>query len=205
MAEVVGNYELLEVVGEFGPSRFHRARNEILGNEVIVRRLVPDPARAEDARTTFFREMRHAASLRHPHLLRPLDVFEANGFLWSVSELRRGTPTSEMVESGGPVSLVDATHWGAQVGDALAYLHGKGFVSGRVSPRWVLVDVEGPMLVSFTKSADLAAGIWPLRAAVQALSPFTAPEELRGERPTAKSDVYSLAATVAWWLTRVHP
>jgi serine/threonine protein kinase len=205
MSEVVGNYELLEVLGEHGPSRFHRARNQILGNEVMVRRLTPDPARAQDARTTFFREMRHAASLRHPHLMRPLDVFEADGFLWSVAEPRMGTPTSERVEREGPLSLVDATQWGAQVGDALAHLHGKGFLSGRVSPRWVLVDDEGPVLVSLTKSADLAAGIWPLRPAVLGLSPYSAPEELAGERPRPSSDVYSLAATVAWWLTGAYP
>jgi serine/threonine protein kinase len=205
MSEVVGAYELLEVLGEAGPSRFHRARNRILGNEVNVRRLALDPSRAQDARETFFREMRHAASLRHPHLLRPLEVFEADGFLWSVAELRRGVPTSERIERDGPLPLLDAAQWGAQVGDALVHLHAKGFVSGRVAPRWVFVDGEGALLVSLTKSADLAAGIWPLRPAVAALSPFSAPEELRGGRPTPKSDLYSLAATVAWWLTGAYP
>jgi serine/threonine protein kinase len=205
VAEVLGNYELLEVLRERGPSRFYRARNGILGNEVMVRRLTVDPARGDDVRTTFFREMRHAASLRHPQFLRPVDVFEANGFLWSVSEVRIGSSTTDLVEQKGPLSLVDATQWGGQVGDGLAYLHGRGFLSGRVSPQWVFVDAEGPLLVSLTKSADLAGGLWPLRPAVQGLSPFSAPEELSGERPTARSDVYSLAATVVWWLTQTHP
>src|SRR5437868_13033614 len=56
-----------------------------------------------------------------------------------------------------------------------------------------------------TKSADLAAGIWPLRPAVAALSPFSAPEELAGQKPTPASDVYGLAATIQWWLTREWP
>ena len=61
----VGSYELIESFLTSGPSTFYRAKNLILGNPVIVRRLTLDPARPEDARETFFREMRHAASLDH--------------------------------------------------------------------------------------------------------------------------------------------
>ena len=39
------------------------------------------------------------------------------------------------------------------------------------------------------KAADLAAGTWPLRDVVLGLSPFSAPEEFRGEKPTDDSDV----------------
>jgi serine/threonine protein kinase len=75
-----------------------------------------------------------------------------------------------------------------------------------VSPRWVVLDERrDAMLINLVKSADLAAGVWPLRGPVLGLSPFTAPEEFSGQRPTAESDLYGLAATILFWLTDRFP
>ena len=201
----VGNYELEDEIFSSGPSTFFNARNVILGNPIVVRRLTIDPARADDVRATFFREMRHQASFQHPAIWPPLDVMDLDGYLWSVHPTRRGTPSDEKIRTSGPMSLSEASHIGGELADALGHMHGRGFVHGRVAPRWVLVDERGAQLASFTKSADLAAGIWPLRPAVAGLSPFSAPEELRGHRPTAESDVYSLAATILWWTSMQYP
>ena len=201
----VGNYELEDEIFSSGPSTFFNARNVILGNPVVVRRLTIDPARADDVRVTFFREVRHQASFQHPAIWAPLDILDLDGFLWSVHPIRRGTPSEEKVRTAGPMSLSEASHFGGEIADALGHMHERGSVHGRVAPRWILVDGRGAQLASFTKSADLAAGIWPLRAAVAGLSPFSAPEELRGHRPTAESDVYSLAATILWWTSMQYP
>jgi serine/threonine protein kinase len=201
----VGNYELEDEVFSSGPSTFFNARNVILGSPIVVRRLTIDPARAEDVKATFFREMRHQASFQHPAIWPPLDVMDTGGFLWSVHPTRRGVPSADRVSAQGPMSLSDASRYGGEIADALALIHGRGAVFGRVAPRWILVDERGAQLASFTKSADLAAGIWPLRPAVASLSPFSAPEELRGQRPTAEGDVYSLAATILWWLSAQYP
>src|SRR5262245_11427289 len=201
----VGSYELIESFLTSGPSTFYRAKNLILGNPVIVRRLTLDPASPDDAREPFFREMRHAASLDHRAISRPSDVLEQDGYLWSVHSPRMTAPSTQRVESSGPLSLAEAARAGADVADALAHLHSKGFVYGRVAPAWISLDEQGASLFAFTKSADLAGGIWPLREKVAAWSPFTAPEELAGGRPNADGDLYGLAGTLFWWLTRRYP
>ncbi|MBL9089266.1 MAG: protein kinase [Planctomycetia bacterium] len=201
----VGNYELEEELLTAGPSTFYRARNVILGSPVSVRRLTIDPARADDVRATFFREMRHAAALQHPTCWRPIDVLDADGYLWSVQDARRGTMSEDRVRELGPMTLADAARYGGELADALSYLHARGFVHGRVSPRWTLVDEQGAQLISFTKSADLAAGIWPLRDAVNGLTAFSSPEELAGGRTTSAGDLYALAGTLVFWLTGAYP
>jgi serine/threonine protein kinase len=205
MGTRVGNYELEEEIFSSGPSTFFNARNVILGNPIVVRRVSIDPTRADDVRATFFREMRHQASFQHPSIWPPLDVMDLDGYLWSVHPAQRGTPSEERVRASGVMSLSDASRHGGEIADALAMMHGRGFIHGRVSPRWILIDERNAQLASFTKSADLAAGIWPLRPAVAALSAFSSPEELRGRRPTAESDVYGLAATILWWMTLQYP
>ena len=180
----IQQYAIEEELFTSGPSTFFRARNTILGNPVLLRRLSLDPLRPDEARETFFREMRHAAALSHPRILRPIDVMEADGHLWGVQEYRRTTPSGQRVKEQGPMALAEAARHGSEVADALAHLHSRGFVHGKVSPQWILLDEQGVQLVSLTKSADLAAGIWPLRPAVAGLGPFSAPEELLGQRPT---------------------
>jgi serine/threonine protein kinase len=205
MGTRVGNYELGKELFSSGPSTFYEAMNTILGNPVRVRRLTLDPERADEMRSRFFREMRHTASLVHPRIPRPLDLFEADGALWSVHDAIYGNPSAQEVANNGFFSLADAARWGAEIADALSFLHARGFVHGRVAPRWIAVAKHGAELLALTKSADLAAGIWPLRPTVNGLSAFSAPEELVGGRSTPSSDTYALAATVVWWLTGQYP
>jgi len=200
------SYEIGERLIEAHPSTFFAAKNAVLQSEVILRRLWVDPARADDVRDTFYREQRLSAALRHPRIMRPVEVFEADGALWSVHDFRRQRITESVIRADGPLPVGEAARYGAQVADGLAHMHEEGYVHGKVSPTTVTFDELGDALVvSLVKSADLAAGIWPLRPAVLGLSPYSAPEELAGERPTPASDLYGLAATVFFWLTGAYP
>jgi serine/threonine protein kinase len=203
---VIRNYELEEEMFRSGPSVFFRARNAVLGHPVLVRRLTIDPTRAEDVKATFFREQRHAAALSHPHIQRPIDVMEEDGYLWAVSEFHVTRPTDELVREEGTFSVAEAARIGSQVTDALAHIHSKRIVHGKLAPPWILLDERrDATVINLVKSADLAAGIWPLRTPVLGLSPFTAPEEFDGHRPTPETDLYGLAATLVYWLTARYP
>ncbi len=202
----IESYELGEAITVSPPSTFFLGKNLILGSDVMLRRLSIDPARGQDVHETFYREQRLAAALRHPHIHRAIDVFEHDGALWSVHEYDKIRLTSDIVSEDGRLPVGEAARLGAQVADALAHIHAEGYVHGKVSPRWVSVSDRGhAFLLNLVKAADLHAGIWPLRPAVLGLSPFTAPEEFGGERPTTASDVYGLAATIFYWLTGRYP
>jgi serine/threonine protein kinase len=202
----IESYELGPAFMESPPSTFYRGTNRILGSQVMLRRLTIDPARAENVHETFFREQRLSATLRHPHIQRAIDVFEADDALWSVHEYDIGRLTHDIVRDDGPMALADAARLGAQVADALGHMHAANTVHGKLSPSLVMVSDRGEaILLNLVKAADLAAGIWPLRPTVLGLSPFTAPEEFLGERPTPASDLYGLAATIFFWLTGCWP
>jgi serine/threonine protein kinase len=197
----VERYLLSEPFFVSGRSTFYRGTIRVLGSEVVVRRLEIDRSREAEQRETFFREQRHLASLRHPHIQTTLDVFEEDGALWSVHPYVPIRPTDDVVEERGPFAVADAARMAAQVADALSYLHERGFVHGRMTPEFVLLAERGDtILTNLVKSADLAAGIWPLRDAVLGLGPFSAPEERCGERPTEASDVFGLCATFLYWV-----
>ena len=200
------NYELGEELSRVGPSTFFRAKNAILGNDVLLRRLDIDPARPENVRETFFREQRLMASLNHPYIQRPLDVFEEDGYLWSVHDLREVRNSWALVEERGPLPVSEVARMGAQAADALAHMHAQGYVHGKVQPRTIMFDDrDEAILVNFVKAGDLHAGVWPLRDVVLGLGPFSAPEEFDGAKATPASDLYGLAATIFYWLTGQYP
>lgn len=202
----IGNVDLRERLFEILPSTYFRGTHRMLGNDVVVRRLPLPRGHEEETREAFFRAQRHAASLLHPSILRPVDVVEQAGVLWGIYEFRTYLPSRTIVERGGPAPLADTARVAAQIADALSFMHCRDVVHGRVAPREVGVTPDGlGFLLSVSKSADLAAGIWPLRPEVLGLSPFSAPEEFAGARPTASSDTHSLAASIFWWLTGRYP
>lgn len=197
----VQRYRLGEIFYEIWPSTVFLGKNLVLGNDVLVRRLSVDPDRRDAQRETFFREQRHVAGLQHPRILATLDAFEEEGHLWSVHPYDPCRPTTALIAQRGPFSLAEAARVAAQVADGLAYLHGRRHVHGRLSPSAVLIDERGDAhLTTFVKSADLAAGIWPLRKSVAGITEFSSPEEVRGEPTTARSDLYSLAACFLYWI-----
>ena len=202
----IGNVDLREQLFEVLPSTYFRGTHRMLGNDVIVRRLPLPGGHEEEVRETFFRAQRHAAALLHPSILRPVDVVEENGVLWGIYEFHTYLPSHTIVERGGPAPLADTARVAAQIADALSFMHRRDIVHGRMAPREVGVTPDGHgFLLSVSKSADLAAGIWPLRPEVLGLSPFSAPEEFAGAPPTAASDTHSLAASIYWWLTSRYP
>ena len=199
-------YKLGDAFIEAPPSTFYYATNAVLGHEVMIRRLTVDPARAEDMRETFFREQRLAASLAHPHIQRPLDIFAAEGALWSVHEVQDERGLASIVAEGERLTLEESARLGAQVADALSHMHERGYVHGRIAPQSLLRNARGDaLLINLVKASDLHAGIWPLRAPVQALGPHTAPEEHGGGKPTPASDIYGLASTVVTWIAGTPP
>jgi len=202
----IGNVDLCEQLFEILPSTYFRGTHRLLGNDVIVRRLPLPQGHEEEAREAFFRAQRHAAALLHPSILRPVDVFEEPGVLWGIYEFHTYLPSHTIVERAGPAPLPDTARVAAQIADALSFMHRRVIVHGRVAPREVGVTPDGHgFLLSVSKSADLHAGIWPLRGEVMGLSPFSAPEEFAGEKPTAASDTHALAASIYWWLTSRYP
>ena len=116
----IESYELGASFTSSPPSTFFHGTNVILGSDVILRRLSVDPERGRDVHETFYREQRLAAALRHPNIQRAIDVFEHDGYLWSVHEYDQLRLTHDLIREEGPLPVGEAARLGSQVADALA-------------------------------------------------------------------------------------
>lgn len=201
MGRLGNRFVLLRELGSGGMSRVFLGRDEVLDRPVAVKIVKPDP---EDPQIglRFQREGRAAARLSHPNIVRVFDAgqdeLDGHGVSYIVMEYVPCGDFKELMERNGPLPEMMLSRVGADIALGLAHAHERGIVHRDVKPRNVLIDDRGsPKLADFgiaraldgTTSHHQAGSYFGTAA-------YSSPEQLRGERVTPKSDVYSLGATL---------
>ena len=192
---ILGGYEILERIAAGGMGVVHRARR--LADDAIV--AVKLMKRAEDARALlrFAREANTLKRLRHPGIVRLMDVLSHPKTPGLVMELLRGCTLKELLHARKQLALAEAVWVGLRVLDALGYAHDQGVVHRDLKPSNVFLTDEGGLkLLDF----GLAKGIEDrdLTQTGMALGAFlyTPPEQVRGERPQPATDLYAFGCVL---------
>ena len=199
--EIGGRYTLIEEIGRGGMGVVFRAIEK--GREhPLALKFLSARRYSESALRFFEQEFRTLATLSHPNLTEVHDFGRVTGDDGQVVPFF----TMELVE-GRRLDVDFATSGGdwnrlfsciAQVGQALSYLHARGFVHQDVKPPNVLVLDGGAGVHAKLMDLGLAS---PLRetadeAAVRGTVAYLAPESVRGGPPDPRSDLYSLGCTL---------
>ncbi|WP_105133205.1 TOMM system kinase/cyclase fusion protein [Burkholderia sp. BE12] len=217
-AELAGkrHYRLGALLGEGGNGVVFRATCGETGQDVAIKLMRDDVARgaAERARqrARFRRETSLCEALRHPNIVALLDKGEApDGRLFAVFELVQGRTVRERLAAEGPLSAVDTGRLMTEVLDALAAAHRRGIVHRDLKPQNIVIAMadDGPhaKLLDFGIGAllpgmeDIARQTATLATEVLGSPPYCAPEQLRNEPPTPRSDLYAWGLVVIECLT----
>jgi TOMM system kinase/cyclase fusion protein len=201
-----GGYEILAPLGSGAFGWVHRARQLSTGQDVAIKILRTRPgdlaAGRENQVARFRREMRLCAELSHPNIVRLIDSGEAEGgLLFAVFEYVPGATLKEVLAEEGKLGAPEAIHLMTQVLDALSCAHLRGVVHRDLKPDNIMVTKTGVRrnalvldfgLGGFTREAENAS--MPRLTATHEImgTPcYAAPEQLRGEAPTTRSDLYS--------------
>src|SRR5258705_9261605 len=101
----LGDFRLLDVLGEGGMGIAYRAEQLVLGREAVIK-VLSTPARSELGRQRFLREAKLASRLDHPYAAHVYAFgAEADGLLWIAMELVRGIPLDRLIEDQGAIPL----------------------------------------------------------------------------------------------------
>ena len=182
----VGPYQLTAQLGQstHGPAYIAR----IPGNDTTFslkwfqRRIPPE----EVARIR--QEIQIVSRLNHPGIVVPVDFGLEKDRLYVVSEHIEGSTAQERLSTHGPMDTRDAARLVADLADALERAHQAGILHRDLKPANVIVD-------SRNRGRILDLGLGPsVSAAGTNTTPYQAPEQIRGERPSARTDVYALGA-----------
>jgi len=200
VGDVVGRYELVEDVGEGGMATVYRAKDRELRREVAIKVMFPHLARRPEIVRRFHREARAAAGLEHPNILRVYDVGgdDADDPPFIVMELVRGSTLLGEIEQRGPMFAEVCACVGALLADALAAAHQAGIIHRDIKPANVLIAPVGRLLLADFGVARLETedSLVTKTGALLGTPAYMSPEQASGDVATARSDLYSLGATL---------
>jgi eukaryotic-like serine/threonine-protein kinase len=200
-----GRYVLERKIGAGGMSTVYLARHELVGRDVAVKFLAPELAVDESYRTRFLREARAANRINHENIIDITDLGETDdGLVYLVMEHLEGTLLAEAIRRG-PLPLPRALRIGLQMAWALGRAHELDVIHRDIKPDNVfLLPSHGG---DFVKILDFGLahvkGELRLTASgtVFGTPEYMAPEQARGMRMTAATDLYSLGCVLFEMIT----
>jgi len=197
-------YILTNKIGEGGFCDVYKAINKKTEQFVAIKMLSLPPELSIEKRQRYIqrfnRETLLCSKLQHPNIVRLLDKGEYQRGVFAVFEFIEGKSLKEQLFCLGVLAPIEAAELMAQVLDALAHAHGLGIVHRDIKPANIMLTKVGAKthvkILDFGISAlthelqnqDYRSITLPQEAL--GTPSYCAPEQLRGEPPTPKSDIY---------------
>lgn len=214
-------FELLEAIGSGSSSTVYRARLTAeyrglpRGQEVAVKFLRDDLLADATARERLLAEGELGRSLRHANVaaIHGVETIELLGLsiTYLVMELVRGTILRDLVARGGPPVEDLVRRIGADAAAGLSALHKRGLVHRDVKPENLILTDEGTLkivdlgLVRPFGQAGGGSGSRSSGAGLFGTVAYAAPELLRGQPSSPRSDLYALGVVLYEVATGRHP
>ena len=205
---VSGRYRLDQPIGSGGMATVWRARDEVTGQDVALKRMHARVQDDPDLIERFRREAQVVARLSHPAVVRLLDEGADDDGPYIVFELVEGTNLKALIRSRGALSPELAASITSQVARGLELAHRSGVVHRDIKSHNVLVADDGTAKLTdfgIARLLDGDQGGLTRTGTVLGTSDYLAPEQARGLRVDGRTDVYSLGIVVYECLTGQLP
>ncbi len=212
---VLGNYRLVEKLGEGGMGVVWKARDLKLDRDVAVK-FLPGGAVDDPERRAFFeREAKAVAALSHPNIVTIFALGEAEGTSFFIMEYVDGQPLSRLVEPGG-VDLERFLEVALPLVDAVAAAHARGIIHRDLKPPNIMIDATGALKILDFGLARILLPLPRLLAREEGSTAtldadfagtiaYMSPEQLRSQPLDHRTDLFSLGVVLFEWATGRHP
>ena len=193
-------YELLELIGSGGMAMVYKAKCHRLNRLVAVKVLKSDFASDADFRRRFYDESQAIAMLSHPNIVSVYDVSRSSPE-YIVMELIDGITLKQYMERRGRLNWRESLHFITQIMKGLSHAHSRGIVHRDIKPQNIMVLRDGSVKVADFGIACLANSANTLTQEALGSVHYMSPEQARGDRTDARSDIYSAGVVLYEMLT----
>ena len=189
----IGKYRIVGRIGKGAMGEVYKAQDPLLNRFVAIKTIAPALAAEPDFRQRFQREARSAAALNHPNIVTVYDFGEEDGLVYMAMELLEGRDLRDLMRSRA-VHLADKLRIVEQLCDGLGFAHAKGIVHRDLKPGNIHVQPNGQVKILDFGLARLGDSDITRTGTVMGTPSYMSPEQVRGQKADARSDVFSLGA-----------
>lgn len=205
--QMLKGYELHEQVGAGGFGVVYRATQPLLKREVAIKAILPEHANQPDFIRRFEVEAELVARLEHPHIIPLYDYWREPDGAYLVMRWLRGGSMRGLLDKSGALPLDRIADILDQIAAALMVAHRSHVVHRDIKPDNVLLDEDGNAYLADFGIAknldDIAEG--GVKSTLVGSPAYFAPEQIRGDNITPRTDLYSLGVMLFEMLVGTRP
>jgi serine/threonine protein kinase/TolB-like protein/Flp pilus assembly protein TadD len=208
----LGRYQIVALLGRGGMGEVYKAKDPSLGREVAIKVLTPGLSIDRNRLRRFEQEARAASSLNHPNIITIHEFGHEHGIHFIVSEFIEGETLRRRLagERMSPAAVVDIA---IQITSALNAAHEAGIVHRDIKPENIMVRPDGLVKVldfglaklvehqsveTVLNDTEASTAVWGSTRAGAVLGTvnYMSPEQARGQKLDARTDIFSLGVVL---------
>lgn len=202
----VGSCRIVGEVASGGMAVVYKAVQDHLERVVAVKALKPHAAQEEHIATRFEREARALAALQHENLIQVYDFHVEKQALYMIMEYVEGQDLYDLLDRCGRLPYDVAAIIAMQVARALDYVHYRSIIHRDIKPANVMLSRQGGVkLMDFGIARDHSLEDLTELGTGLGTPAYMSPEQIIGDKPDARSDIFSLGILLYQMVTGRKP
>jgi serine/threonine protein kinase/tetratricopeptide (TPR) repeat protein len=212
----LSHYRIVSKIGAGGMGEVYLAQDTKLNRKVALKILPADLAANQDRMRRFVQEAKAAAALNHPNIAHIYEIGEHDGVHFIAMEFIDGETLDARI-NGKPLALNDALAIATQIAEGLSEAHEHGIIHRDIKPANFMIAARSRVKVMDFGVAKVIEAREAISAeaetknlltspgAIIGTMPYMSPEQVKGERLDARTDIFSFGVVLYQMLTGQQP
>ncbi len=202
----IGGFEILRLIGRGGTGNVYLANQVSMQRPVALKVLLKSQTRDKGSLMHFLDEVKTLGRIQHQNVVTALDAGEDNGIYFLAMQFVAGDTLDARIDNGGPIPQSEALDYVLDIAKALDYVWQKYKMFHRdIKPGNIIINEDGEAVLLDMGIAQSRGESSIQNGHIEGSPFYMSPEQIRGEKLTWSTDLYSLGATLYHLVVGVPP